>query len=137
MSRTTGRCVGAAVAELPVDLEQHGRDEAESRRPLVAAEARNAHSARRATRLRTWMRCQRRSESDRHRWTTRCTRRSPTCAPGHDGACSDPPPDEIVSPADRHTKSARPHITVDAQPNDVTDRALDSAIVMIFNVSGR
>ena len=43
MSRTTGRCVGAAVAELPVDLEQHGRNEAESRRPLVAAEARNAH----------------------------------------------------------------------------------------------
>jgi hypothetical protein len=44
MSRTTGRCVGAAVAALPVDLEQHGRsDEAESRRPLVTAEARNAH----------------------------------------------------------------------------------------------
>ena len=44
MSRTTGRCVGAAVAALPVDLEQYGRlDAAESRRPLVAAEARNAH----------------------------------------------------------------------------------------------
>ena len=43
MSRTTGRCVGAALAALPVDLEQHGRlDAAESRRPLVAAEARNA-----------------------------------------------------------------------------------------------
>ena len=45
--------------------------------------------------------------------------------------------DENVSPADRHTKSARPHITVGAQPNDVTDCARDSAIVMIFNVSGR
>jgi nucleoside-diphosphate-sugar epimerase len=30
----------------------------------------------------------RRSVSVRHRWTTRCTRRSPTCAPGRDGACA-------------------------------------------------
>jgi hypothetical protein len=29
-----------------------------------------------------------RSVSVRHRWTPRCTRRSPTCAPGHDGACA-------------------------------------------------
>jgi hypothetical protein len=29
------------------------------------------------------------SVSVRHRWTTRCTRRSPTCAPGHDFACAE------------------------------------------------
>ena len=44
MSRTTGRCVGAAVAALPVDLEEHGRRaEGESRRTLVAADTGNAH----------------------------------------------------------------------------------------------
>lgn len=42
MSRTTGRCVGVAVAALPVDLEEHGHlAEADSRRPLVSAEAGN------------------------------------------------------------------------------------------------
>ena len=40
MSRTTGRCVGVAVAALPVDVEAHGRrDEAESRPPPVTEEA--------------------------------------------------------------------------------------------------
>ena len=31
----------------------------------------------------------RRSGSVRHHWTTRCTRQSLTCAPGHDGACAE------------------------------------------------
>jgi hypothetical protein len=33
----------------------------------------------------------RRSVAAQHRWTTRCTRRSPTCAPGHDAACAPKP----------------------------------------------
>ena len=50
-----------------------------------------------------------------------------------------PDPPATAQPPDLRacTKSARPHITVGVQPNDVTDRAPDSAIVMIFNVSGR
>jgi len=40
-----------------------------------------------------------------------------------------------ISPPDDYDHAAG--ATVGSQPNDVTDRAPDSAIVMIFNVSGR